>query len=221
MSVSNPAPADARWNHNLHYHPVILGALPARCGHVLDVGCGEGTLARALSDRAARVTGIDLDAPTVELARREAAATNVEYVVGDVLTHPFEPASFDAVVSVATLHHIGTAVALARLAELLRPGGPLVVVGLARSRSPADLAYDLAGAVATRLHRRTKKIWESTAPQVWPPPESYGEVRRTAREQLPGARYRRHLLWRYSLVWTKPGAAGTPCPPAGDGEHYP
>lgn len=21
---------------------------------------------------------------------------------------------------------------------------------------------------------------------------------------LPGARYRRHLLWRYSLIWTKP-----------------
>jgi hypothetical protein len=25
-----------------------------------------------------------------------------------------------------------------------------------------------------------------------------------ARQMLPGARYRRHLLWRYSLIWTKP-----------------
>jgi hypothetical protein len=29
-------------------------------------------------------------------------------------------------------------------------------------------------------------------------------VRKTAAWLLPGARYRRHLLWRYSLVWTKP-----------------
>ena len=26
----------------------------------------------------------------------------------------------------------------------------------------------------------------------------------TAARLLPGARYRRHLLWRYSLLWTKP-----------------
>jgi hypothetical protein len=31
-----------------------------------------------------------------------------------------------------------------------------------------------------------------------------GETRRLARGVLPGVRYRRRLLWRYSLVWTKP-----------------
>jgi hypothetical protein len=36
---------------------------------------------------------------------------------------------------------------------------------------------------------------------------SWGEVRAAAREVLPGVRYRRHLLWRYSLVWTKPETA--------------
>ena len=30
------------------------------------------------------------------------------------------------------------------------------------------------------------------------------EVRATARRLLPGVRYRRHLLWRYSLLWRKP-----------------
>ena len=29
-------------------------------------------------------------------------------------------------------------------------------------------------------------------------------MRRIAAQELPGVRYRRHLLWRYSLVWTKP-----------------
>jgi hypothetical protein len=39
---------------------------------------------------------------------------------------------------------------------------------------------------------------------VWPPPDSFGQTRRLARRVLPGVRYRRLLLWRYSLVWTKP-----------------
>jgi hypothetical protein len=29
-------------------------------------------------------------------------------------------------------------------------------------------------------------------------------MRRLTRDLLPGARYRRHLLWRYSVVWRKP-----------------
>ncbi len=33
------------WNHNVHYQPVILGAVPAGCGRALDVGCGDGLLA--------------------------------------------------------------------------------------------------------------------------------------------------------------------------------
>jgi hypothetical protein len=45
---------------------------------------------------------------------------------------------------------------------------------------------------------------EYTAPLCWPPPTSYRGIRRLARLLLPGARYRRHLYWRYSLVWTKP-----------------
>ena len=40
--------------------PVILGAVPAGCGAALEVGCGDGLLARRLAERCAEVTGIDL-----------------------------------------------------------------------------------------------------------------------------------------------------------------
>jgi hypothetical protein len=36
------------------------------------------------------------------------------------------------------------------------------------------------------------------------PEMSWGQVRREALRLLPGARFRRHLLWRYSLSWRKP-----------------
>jgi 2-polyprenyl-3-methyl-5-hydroxy-6-metoxy-1,4-benzoquinol methylase len=195
---------EVRWNHNIHYHSVVIDALPADCVRVLDVGCGEGLLALALSHRVPRVTAMDRHAPSLERARRHAWADNIDHVLGDLLAAPFRPAAFDAVVSVAMLHHVGVGAGLERMAELVRPGGRLVVIGLAATRSPQDLGFDIAGAVATRLHRRTKTLWETSAPKVWPVPHSFGQVRSVARRLLPGVRYRRHVLWRYSLVWTKP-----------------
>jgi SAM-dependent methyltransferase len=197
------APAK-RWNHNLHYHPLILDAVPGGCQRALDVGCGEGILARQLRRIVPHVTAIDLHQPSIRLARQHHAAADIDYVVGNFLTYPFEPASFDLIASVAALHHMDAAAALERMRMLLRPGGKVVVVGLARSRHPADLPRDVAAVLASRLHRAAKGYWEISAPTLWPPPETYAGMRRLAAEVLPGVRYRRHLLWRYSLVWTKP-----------------
>ncbi len=196
-----------RWNHNIYYHRVIFRALPTGAQRVLDVGCGEGTLARKLRKVVPRVTAIDLDPASVELARQHDGAEDIDYVHGDFLTHPLEPASYDAVVSVAALHHMEAAAALGRMRELLRPSGTLVVVGCARRQLPRDLPVELAGAVATRLHKLTRTYWEHPSPTVWPPPQTYSEARLLAAQVLPGVRYRRHVLWRYSLTWTNAAAA--------------
>ncbi len=202
----NPSsPSDStRWNHNIEYHSVILDALANTVGRVLDVGCGEGTLTRELGTRVADVTGIDVDASSIDLARRTTAAPNVNYVRSDVLAAPFRPASFDAIVSVAALHHLDMEDGLTQMVSLLRPGGVLAVVGLARSRRVLDLPRDLVAAIGTRVLRRRRTYWEHSAPTVWPPPETFAACRRVAESTLPGVHYRRYLLWRYSLVWTKP-----------------
>ncbi|RBQ16742.1 class I SAM-dependent methyltransferase [Spongiactinospora rosea] len=198
MAVNN----GKRWNHNIHYHPQILRAVPAGARRALDVGCGEGMLARGLRRAVPHVTGIDLHAPSVEQAREHPG--DVEYIVGDFLTHPFEPASFDVVASVATLHHMDAAAGLSRMRELLRPGGVLAIVGLARSVMPRDLPRDLAGVMAGTFHRAAKGNWEHPSPMVWPPPVTYPQMRALAAELLPGSRFRRHLLLRYSIIWRRP-----------------
>ncbi|EFL22392.1 putative methyltransferase [Streptomyces himastatinicus ATCC 53653] len=190
-----------RWNHNIHYHHRILRAVPDGARHALDVGCGEGMLARELRRTVPHVTGIDLHEPSIDQAR--AHPGDIDYVLGDFLTHPFEPASFEVIASVATLHHMDAATGLARMRDLLRPGGVLAVVGLARN-TPRDLPYVLAGVAVGTAHRAVKGQWQHPSPIVWPPPVTYRQMRALAAEVLPGARYRRHALFRYSLVWHKP-----------------
>jgi SAM-dependent methyltransferase len=147
---------------------------------------------------------MDIDAPVLGRAREQDAGTGVEYLHGDFLSYGFPPTSFDVIVSVAALHHMDEAAALRRMRQLLRPGGTLAVVGLARSRYPADLPMDLAAVPASRLLRARNGYREVAAPTIWPPPHSYAELRRIIQDVLPGARYRRLLLWRYSVIWAKP-----------------
>lgn len=193
-----------RWNHNIHYHRVILSSLPADCACVLDVGCGDGVLTKELQSRAGVVIGLDRDEPTVARAKNQPGEGKPRFVVADVLRAPFRSSAFDAVVSIATLHHMAAKAGLVAMADLIRPGGTLVVVGLARSVLPRDLPRDVVAVVVSRLIRLRRGYAEISAPTVWPPPLTYRQMKRVTERCLPGTTFRRHLLWRYSILWTKP-----------------
>ncbi len=192
----------SRWNHNTLYHPVVLASVPELCGRALDVGCGEGTLTRELRQVVPEVVGIDADESSIAAARADPAAGDVDYVLGDVLSYPLGSGSFDFVAAVASLHHMDAEIALDRLSSLLGPGGVLAVIGLAHS-TLLDLPIDAAGIFPNWLRRRRAPCWQHPSPTVWPPPESYTSMRRIAARLLTGARFRRRLYWRYTLVWTK------------------
>jgi ubiquinone/menaquinone biosynthesis C-methylase UbiE len=192
------------WNHNVHYQPVILDAVPDGCGAALEVGCGDGLLARQLAARAAAVTAIDADAGMIALARERTSASHVRFVHADFLACPIGAASFDFACANTALHHMDFAAALRAMARALRPGGRLAVVGLAAHGSPADYLIDALGMPASLIYRAVRREGNSGAP-VKDPEITWAEVHATARDILPGVRYRRHLLWRYSLRWRKPG----------------
>ena len=193
--------SDGRWNHNTHYHRLAL-SLAGSASSALDVGCGEGLLTRELrAAGVAHVTGLDLDAEQVARARGQADG-GLRYLVGNVLEVPRDE-QFDLVTCFATLHHLDLEDGLRRLRDLVSPGGHLVVVGLARVGSPADAVFSLAAVPAAQVADRARGVWEHGAP-VRDPEHSYGEVRTAAQSILPGARWRRRLYWRHSLVWQSP-----------------
>ncbi|OKH99073.1 methyltransferase type 12 [Streptomyces sp. CB02923] len=202
-----PTDPDPYWNTNVARHPGILRSVPEGCGDALDVGCGDGLLARKLAGRAKRVTGIDPSHRMIALAHGHRPGSGpgaTTFVEGDFLTAELPSSGYDFICSVATVHHMDFEAALVRMRELLRPGGALVMVGLARDGTAAERAVTLAAAPVVRI---TKVLRRARGPVGMPtadPLMTYGQVRSVAQRLLPGVRYRRHVLRRYVLTWAKP-----------------
>ena len=191
-----------RWNHNTHYNRLVLRSAPTDARTALDVGCGEGDLLAALVPVIPDVTGIDADATVLGLAA--AVAPGGTLICADFLAHPLPSDAFDLVAAVASLHHMDATAALARIRDIVRPGGVAVVIGLARPHHPVDHLMEAIGVVASWAMRVFVGYKDVRAPVVWPPPLTYAECRRLGQQLVEGAAFKRRLVFRYSLIWTKP-----------------
>jgi SAM-dependent methyltransferase len=103
---------------------VLDAVAEAHPRQVLEVGCGQGELARRLGEELGiSVVAIDQSPRMVEIAR----GRGVDARVGDVQALPFDDASFDVVVAAWMLYHVPDLDrGIAELARVLRPGGQLV-----------------------------------------------------------------------------------------------
>ncbi|MFF9673775.1 class I SAM-dependent methyltransferase [Streptomyces eurythermus] len=199
------------WDHNAHYHPWLLRQLPRRFGTALDVGCGSGELARLLARRAREVHAVDSDAEILARARESTpGGAPVAYRVADA-SRQLPDGPYDVITCVAVLHHLPLAETLTRLRDRLAPGGTLVVIGCARASDPLDHALGLVAVPLNALTgwaknrgRPARRRPLSMTAATRDPRETYAEISRTARHLLPGARLRRRLFWRYTLVWRAP-----------------
>lgn len=169
------------WNANTHYHRILIDALPSAAQRVLDVGCGDGILAAELVEAGvSRVVALDSDAAVLARAQARHHGLPIEWMHGDIFNLPAPvEVLFDAVFSVATLHHFDAAAGLTRFAELTRPGGVVGVIGLA-ANDWWDLPYAAFGRIVQRTVGMIRGYWEHSAPTMWPPPATYREMKRIA-----------------------------------------
>ena len=197
------------WNHNERLHPWILRNLPERRERALDVGCGRGVLLAELAVRFDAVQGTDIDAPMREAARQRCADLPNVVVDGAQLAELDGP--YDLITLVAVLHHLDAAQALGEVARLLAPGGRLLVVGVAPPSGPVDLLWEIASLALNPVvgfvkhPRRTSGVDPRPSVPVRDASVSLDELKRIAGDILPGAVFRRRLLFRHTISWTKPG----------------
>ncbi|MFW2382071.1 MAG: class I SAM-dependent methyltransferase [Acidimicrobiales bacterium] len=101
--------------------PLVVARLGG-AGRVLDLGTGEGQLARALGNAGAEVVGLDPFPGQIEVAVERGGGA--AYGVGSADAIPMASGSVDAVVACLVFEHIDEVDdAIAEVARVLRPGG--------------------------------------------------------------------------------------------------
>ena len=208
------------WTHNNHYHNFLLRHVPPGCQNALEVGCGTGAFARRLAERAQRVVSLDLSPEMIRVARsRSAGCPNIEFHVADAISWDSPAAHFDCIATIATLHHLPLREMILKMRAALKPGGVLIILDLFE---PERNLFTTAGWLDTFLNtvavgvsgslrlihngrlkppREVRAAWEAHGQHDSYPKMS--EVRTLCADFLPGAKVKKHLLWRYSIVWQK------------------
>jgi len=201
------------FDQNNRYHNFLLRGLGSGCQAALEIGCGKGEFSQRLAQRSERVLALDLSPEMIRIARaRFAHLPNIEFQIADVMSYDLAPEGFDCIATIATLHHLPLREALLKMKAALKPGGVLLVLDLFKAAGLMDaLLNPLAVSVSLslRLIQQRRLLPKREVRAAWAAHERHDiyptikEVHALCAEILPGAKIKKHLLWRYSVVWKK------------------
>jgi ubiquinone/menaquinone biosynthesis C-methylase UbiE len=205
--------SDESWNHNNHYHSYLMKRVPSNCRTALEIGCGMGTFSRLLAERSEQVLALDLSPQMIRLAEeRSKQYPNINFEVADALTREFRDEEFDCIVSIATLHHLPMETMMRKIKRMLKVGGTFIGLDLFRVEALSDVFIN-AVAFPTNAALRIIKTGKLREPyeirRAWAEhakTDSYlttTEVREISTNILPGVEVKKHLFWRYSIIWNK------------------
>src|SRR5215475_7501124 len=133
----------------------LIACTNAKAGQrILDIGCGCGAITIELAQQvgpSGHVLGIDISVPMLERARQlTGKELPADYVLADATVYPFDPESFDLLVSrFGVMFFAEPAVSFAHMREALRRGGRLA---FACWREPRDNPWMMAPLQAVYKH---------------------------------------------------------------------
>jgi 2-polyprenyl-3-methyl-5-hydroxy-6-metoxy-1,4-benzoquinol methylase len=204
---------ELKWDHNNCYFRHLLKYVPNNIETCVDIGCGKGQLSFMMSQKSKNVIAVDLADKMIEKAKVLHANTNITYICGNILDMKFENDSIDVIITTATAHHLPYEWLLCFANDKLKKGGRLIILDLAKAGSLSD--YIIWGAAflpnivinLIKNHRLQKD--DEHSKEVW---QRHGkhdtymtmkEIKTLADKCIPGAKVKRKLFWRYTLIWEK------------------
>ena len=190
------------WNHNYAYNRWVSKKVGKRIS-ILDVGCGDGTLAQYLRTADNNILGIDISDSAIQKANKKNSYSNVSFLQTTFEDFQENNKKFDAIVFVASIHHMDMINAIDKAKKLLTKNGVLIIVGLAKPSSLSDWIVELARIIPSKIISVIKKNTTSEELNI---DVSYDfptmkEVRQILNEKLCGYTLRYGLHYRYSLTW--------------------
>lgn len=134
-------------------YDLLTGLISASPSVVLDLGAGEGSLARPLAERVDRVDALDISPAMVRAGRRRPGGDrpNLRWIIGAAETAPLG-GPYALVTAGESLHWMEPAPTLTRLAEVMADGAYLAIVG----RGYHELPWRAGLAEVVRRHSRSR-----------------------------------------------------------------
>ncbi|HEY5832818.1 class I SAM-dependent methyltransferase [Streptomyces sp.] len=136
------------FDHNDHYHRLLVRQVSRTRGVALDVGCGTGRFAWRLAGLGMEVDAVDPSEEVIAAARARSEGRTggpvPRFTCADVTETDLPKGRYDVISCLASIHHMpfGT---VAALREALAPGGVLVILGCYPERSRTDWTHPVAG----------------------------------------------------------------------------
>jgi len=126
---------------------------------IIDMGCGTGAFAINAAGYYKKIYGVDVSKLMINHARKkadEASIENIEFHHGGFLTYEHKDEPVDGIVCSLVLHHLPDLwkqLALKRLAQMLRPGGKLLLFDVVCSFDIANFESSIEGYIETMVER--------------------------------------------------------------------
>jgi SAM-dependent methyltransferase len=137
---------------------------------------------------------------------------NIDFQVADVMSQNLPAEKFDCIATVATLHHLPLGEVLPKIKSALKVNGVLLILDLFQAEGLFDAvtsALAVPVSIGLKLIRHGRVVAPRQVREAWAEHgrhDSYltlAQVHKVCADMLPGAKVRKHLLWRYSIIWKK------------------
>ena len=202
-----------KWDHNRQYQNYLLKNIPENCNRILDVGCGTGELTKKLVSFGKELTGIDISEIMLHEAEKRNYDEKIIYIKTSAEIYLGETdKQFDIIISVAALHHMNEERILKAMKDKLTKNGKILILDIVKEKTITDYFLSIIAVILnpiiTLIMNGRLRVGKDER-EAWAEHFQYDryltiiEVKNIAKKVLGKAKIKRHLFWRYSLVYSQ------------------
>ncbi len=109
-------------------HQAIISRIPKNADLILDIGCGSGWVAQYFLAKGKKVISVDISIKNPIKVLKDNPNERHVAIVADAYHLPFKKNSFDAIIASEIMEHVyDPQLFIAKLGEVLKPGGKLII----------------------------------------------------------------------------------------------
>jgi 2-polyprenyl-3-methyl-5-hydroxy-6-metoxy-1,4-benzoquinol methylase len=176
----------------------------------LDVGCGTGELTKKLAPYSIEIIGVDISENMINEALMRNSDKKINYI--NISAEKYlekTDREFDVIISVAALHHMNEKKILETMKGKLTKNGKILILDLVKGgimdyilapiAVPLNILLMLKNNGKLRVSKEQKDAWAEHF--QYDRYLTIKEVNNVVRNTLGDAKVKKHLFWRYSIIY--------------------